>query len=217
MFADFADRRAVAAVADFVANEFKDQFLPPSELFHFHFTTEGVFIHECEGLSVTRPGRRRFLDDNCLGEYPKSNIRLFRVKSVCTVIFMAGHQPGTNGYWRSSADKSLMGGDFLILCLEFRLICFQTINGIPLPISPALPGLRARGKLEHGPFGDFFWRLGAMRQRIICSVLFLTLVSLVPLVDGAEKEDAAADKGKAKAALATITLDESYPEGPGQP
>jgi len=56
-----------------------------------------------------------------------------------------------------------------------------------------------------------------MKLRIIGSVFFIGIISLVPLVRGAEKDDAAAEKGKAKATLATITLDESYPEGPGQP
>ena len=58
MLADFANGRPVTAIADFVANEFVNQLLPPSELFHFHFATVGLFIHESEGGRVSLPRRR---------------------------------------------------------------------------------------------------------------------------------------------------------------
>src|ERR1051325_6287183 len=93
MFADLANRRPIAAIANFVANEFENQFLPASELFHFHLSTVRVFIHEGERLSVARP-RQPPVSCDMPGEYSKSNIRLFRVKSVCTVISWAAIDSG---------------------------------------------------------------------------------------------------------------------------
>jgi len=58
-----------------------------------------------------------------LGEYPKFNIRLFRVKSVCTVIFGCGQLGESEQYWRNSIGAggqiALGGGGFSILSPEF--------------------------------------------------------------------------------------------------
>ena len=77
MLSDFAHCRPIAAVANFIANKFVNVLLPFGEL--LRVPTWGppfVFVFWCQAAATSCP-------------YRKFNIRLFRVKSVCTVIYRA--------------------------------------------------------------------------------------------------------------------------------
>ena len=56
-----------------------------------------------------------------------------------------------------------------------------------------------------------------VRRNAVCLAL-VALLSLSSFAQSADKEDkAAADKSKSKLSLANFKLNESFPEGPGQP
>src|SRR5262245_6271228 len=71
---DFPHGGTITAVADFVSNEFVDELLPSGQTLHFSHASHPGFV--CREGTASCYGSPR---------HSKYNIRLFTVKSVCTV------------------------------------------------------------------------------------------------------------------------------------